>query len=104
MTKRKETLILNMIEDSGNIKKLLRENLSYKEISEITNKLVEDELLSYVEKKIILTKEGKEILFKNKHLLKETNKENWIQPENISRVKIYERNFIYLPNQTELDF
>jgi hypothetical protein len=53
MTKRKETLILNMIEDSGNIKRLLREDLSYKDISEITNKLVEDELLSYVEKKII---------------------------------------------------
>lgn len=104
MTKRKETLILNMIEDSGNIKRLLRENLSYKEISEITNKLVEDELLSYVEKKIILTKKGKEVLSRNKHLIKETNKENWIQPENISRVKIYERNFIYLPNQTELDF
>ncbi|MFG4001366.1 hypothetical protein [Flavobacterium aquidurense] len=104
MTKRKETLILNMIEDSGNIKRLLRENLSYKEISEITNKLVEDELLSYVEKKIILTKKGKEVLSKNKLLIKETNKENWIQPENISRIKIYERNFIYLPNQAELDF
>jgi predicted transcriptional regulator len=104
MTKRKETLILNMIEDSGNIKRLLRENLSYKEISEITNKLVEDELLSYVEKKIILTKKGKEVLSKNKLLIKETNKENWIQPENRSRIKKYERNFIYLPNQTELDF
>jgi predicted methyltransferase len=104
MTKRKETLILNMIEDSGNIKKLLRENLSYREISEITNKLVEDELLSYVEKKIILTEKGKEVLAKNKLLIKETNKENWIQPENKSRIKKYERNFIYLPNQTELDF
>jgi predicted transcriptional regulator len=104
MTKRKETLILNMIEDSGNIKRLLRENLSYKEISEITNKLVEDELLSYVEKKIILTEKGKDVLSKNKFLIKETNKENWIQAENKSRIKIYERNFIYLPNQTELDF
>lgn len=104
MTKRKETLILNMIEDSGNIKRLLREDLSYKDISEITNKLVEDELLSYVEKKIILTEKGKEVLSQNKLLIKETNKENWIQPENKSRVKIYERNFIYLPNQTELDF
>jgi predicted transcriptional regulator len=104
MTKRKETLILNMIEDSGNIKRLLRENLSYKEISEITNKLVEDELLSYVEKKIILTKKGKEVLSKNIHLIKETNKENWIQPENKSRIIKYERNFVYLPNLSELDF
>ena len=104
MTKRKETLILNMIEDSGNIKRLLRENLSYREISEITNKLVEDELLCYVEKKIILTKKGKEVLTKNKLLIKETNKENWIQPENKSRINKIERNYIYLPNQTELDF
>ena len=104
MTKRKEILILNMIEDSGNIKRLLREELSYREISEITNKLVQDELLTYVEKKIILTQKGKEILTENKHLIKETNKRNWIQPENRSRIKKHERNFIYLPNNTELDF
>lgn len=104
MTKTKETLILNMIEDSGSIKRLLREDLSYREISEITNKLVEDELLYYDEKRILLTPKGKEVLAKNKLLIKETNKENWIQPENKSRIKKHERNFIYLPNQTELDF
>lgn len=104
MTKRKETLLLNIIENSGNLKKLLRENLSYRDISELTTKLVQDELLTYVDKKIILTKKGKIALTDNKHLLKETNKENWIQPENKSRIKKYERNFIYLPNQTELDF
>lgn len=104
MTKRKETLILNMIENSGNVKRLLREDLSYRDISEITNKLVQDDLLSYIERKIILTKKGKQVLAENKHLIKETNKENWIQPENKSRIKKHERNFIYLPNQTELDF
>ncbi|WP_010522857.1 hypothetical protein [Aquimarina agarivorans] len=104
MTEKKEILVLKMIENSGNIKKLLRENLSYREISEITNKLVDNELLSYVEKKIRLTPKGKEVLAEGKHLLKETNKVNWIQPENQSRIKKHERNFIYLPNQTELDF
>lgn len=104
MTKRKEILILNMIENSGNVKRLLREDLSYREISDITNKLVQDELLSYIEKKIMLTEKGKEVLDENKLLIKEANKENWIQPENKSRVKKHERNFIYLPNQTELDF
>jgi len=104
MTKRKEALILNMIENSGNIKRLLREDLSFREISDITNKLVEDGLLSYVEKKITLTPKGKEVLVENQSLIKKTNKENWIQPENKSRVKKHERNFIYLPNQTELDF
>lgn len=104
MTKRKETLLLNIIENSGNVKKLLRENLSYRDISELTTKLVQDELLTYVEKKIVLTEKGKMALMDNNHLLKETNKENWIQPENKSRIKKHERNFIYLPNQTELDF
>lgn len=104
MTKRKETLLLNIIENSGNIKKLLRENLSYKDISELVNKLAQDELLTYVDEKIVLTEKGKKYLTDNKHLLKETNKENWIKPENKSRIKKHERNFIYLPNQTELDF
>ncbi|UNY98356.1 hypothetical protein MQE36_14870 [Zhouia spongiae] len=104
MTKRKETLILNMIENSGNIRRLLREDISYREITEITNKLVEVELIKYDNKRILLTHKGKQVLAKNNHLIKETNKENWIKPENESRVKKYERNFIYLPNQTELDF
>lgn len=104
MIKREEILMLNLIEDSGNIKRLLRENLSYKEISELTSKLVKDELLAYIDKKIILTDKGKKILTDSKHLIKETNKELWIQPENKSRVKKIERNFIYLPNLTELDF
>ncbi|WP_149304222.1 hypothetical protein [Pareuzebyella sediminis] len=104
MTKRKEILVLNMVENLGNVKRLLREGLSYREISDITNKLVQDELLSYYEKRIILTEKGKVVLDQNKLLIKETNKENWIQPENKSRVKKHERNFIYLPNQTELDF
>lgn len=104
MTKRKETLLLNIIENTGNVKRLLRENLSYREISELTTKLVRDELLTYVNKKIVLTEKGKITLTDNKHILKETNKENWIQPEDKSRIKKHERNFIYLPNQTELDF
>ncbi len=104
MINRRETLLLNIIENSGNVKKLLRENLSYKEISELTAKLEQDELLSYVDKKIILTEKGKTALTDNKHLLKETNKELWIQPEDKSRIKKHERNFIYLPNQNELDF
>ncbi len=96
--------MLNLIEDSGNIKRLLRENLSYKEISELISKLVKDDLLIYVDKKIILTQKGKKALTDGKQLIKETNKDLWIQPENKSRVKKFERNFIYLPNQTELDF
>lgn len=104
MIKREEILMLNLIEDSGNVKRLLRENLSYKEISELISKLVQDELLTYVDKKIILTDKGKKKLNESKHLIKETNKELWIKPENKSRVKKIERNFIYLPNQTELDF
>ena len=93
-----------MIENSGKIRRLLRENMSYREITEITNKLVEDELLLYKEKRILLTKKGKQVLIENIHLIKETNKENWIKPENESRIKKHERNFIYLPNQIELDF
>ncbi|EGV42498.1 hypothetical protein BZARG_2200 [Bizionia argentinensis JUB59] len=104
MIKREEILMLNLIEDSGNVKRLLRENLSYKEISELISKLVQDELLTYVDKKIILTDKGEKKLNESKHLIKETNKELWIKPENKSRVKKIERNFIYLPNQTELDF
>jgi predicted transcriptional regulator len=104
MTKRKETLLLSIIKNSGSVKQLLRENLSYKDISELVTKLVQDELLIYIDEKIVLTEKGKKYLTKNKRLLKETNKENWIKPENKSRIKKHERNFIYLPIQTELDF
>lgn len=79
--------MLNLIADSGNVKRLLRENLSYREISELISKLAQDELLTYVDKKIILTEKGKKALSDCKHLIKETNKELWIQPENKSRVK-----------------
>lgn len=104
MRKEEEILMLSIIENSGNIRKLLRANLSYREISELMNKLVQDKLLTYVGTKIVLTEKGKKDLKNYNHLIKKTIKENWIEPENKSRVKKYERNFIYLPNQTELDF
>lgn len=104
MIRREEILLLDIIENSGNIKKLLRENISYKEISEIISKLVREELLCYIDKKIILTDIGKDMLKNGKNSIKETDKNLWIEAENESRIKIIEKNFIFLPNQKELDF
>lgn len=104
MMKRQEVLLLSIIKNSGNIRRLTRENISFKEISDLTSKLVNEELIQYVERKIVLTKKGKQVLAQNIDQLKDTNKELWIKPENKSRIKKHERNFIYLPLQTELDF
>lgn len=104
MINREEILLLHIIENSGNVKRLLREKLSYKDISELTTKLVKKGYLAYINKKIVLTDEGKEALKEGKPLIKETDKDLWIQPENSSRVKKFDKSFIFLPNQTELDF
>ncbi len=97
-------LLLNVIQNSGSVGRLLRENLSYKDVSELISKLVDDGLLEYVDRKLELTDEGKEILENGKDIIREANKDLWISPENISRVKKFDKSFIFLPNNTELDF
>jgi hypothetical protein len=75
-----------------------------KPISELISKLVNEEYLTYIDKKIILTEKGNKALNEGKATIKETNKDLWIKPENFSRVKKFDKNFIFLPNQSELDF
>ena len=104
MISRQEVLLLDIIHNSGNIKKLLREKITYKEISELTTKLASDNYLTYIEKKIILTKSGRKALENGMGSLKETNKDLWIKPEIESRVSKIDKKFIFLPNQSELDF
>ena len=104
MTKRNEILLLQIIEASGNFKRLTREGLTFKEITNLLIKLEEKEQITYHKGKIALTSIGKEELKTQISLIKNPNKEQWISPENKSRIKKYERNFIFLPLNSELDF
>lgn len=102
--RREEILLLNVIQNSGSVGRLLRENMTYKDISELITKLVDKGLLVYVDRRLELTGEGKEFLEKGRDIIRETNKKLWIKPENSSRVKKFDKSFIFLPNNTELDF
>lgn len=97
-------ILLHIIKTKGNIKRLLRENLTFKGISELIELAVIDELILYKDEKINLTEKGLKALENGETLIKKTNKKEWIQIESKSRISKLEKDFIFLPNQNDLDF
>ena len=97
-------ILLHIINTKGNIKRLLRENLKYKDISELIEQAVKNKLVLYKDEKISLTKKGLKFLKTGEELIKKTNKDEWIEKESKSQISKLEKDFIFLPNQNALDF
>lgn len=97
-------ILLQIIYFNKNINKLVRKGVSFKDITEITNKAVEIGYLTFENEKIKLTPIGIEFLLNYIETNKKTNKEEWIGIELKSKIPKIDKKFVFLPRQNELFF
>ena len=104
MKDNKLTLLLHIIKSNGNINKLVREGVSFKEITNLTNNAIENAYLTYENEKVFVTEKGNDFLTQTTESIKKTNKNELIEKDLKSQVKRIDKNFIFLPRQNELTF
>lgn len=97
-------ILLTVIKNNGDVKRLIREGLSYKDVAEMTNKAISDGLIVYDNDLISLSEKGRETYLMLDKKLKIIDKSKWIEPENKSRTSILDKNDVFLPNQNDLSF
>lgn len=97
-------LLLNAIKKNTDIKRLIREGLSYSAIARLTKEAISNELVTYEDEKIHLSEKGEQLYEKIKDNYKRTNKEEWIEKEFKSQIKRIDKNAIFVPRQNELTF
>ncbi len=97
-------ILLSVIKNNGDIRRLKREGMEYIEIAELTNQIISGKLAIYTEETISLTAEGESKLIELEKTIKRTKKINWIEKEMKSKTSQLDKNFIFLPNQNELEF
>ena len=99
-------LLLNAIKKNTDIKRLVREGLSYSGIARLTNDAISNELVIYEQDNIKLSKKGEELYEQIKDNYKRTIKKEWIEKDEKNRLdkNRREKNFIFVPRQNELTF
>lgn len=96
--------LLSVIKKNGDVKRLLRVGLDYKEISEITSQAISEGFIIYESDSVSLSSKGEERFNELESKLKITDKKKWIEPKNVSKIPVLEKDFIFLPKQDELHF
>lgn len=97
-------LLLNLIKNNGDIKRLIREGISYQRIAEFTNEAISKKLINYENDKIELSELGNSRFDEIKNNYKRTNKDEWIEKDKESQIAKLEKNAIFVPRQDELTF
>lgn len=97
-------LLLNAIKKNTDIKRLLREGLSYSGIARLTKDAISNELVNYHDDKIQLSEKGQELYAQIKENYKRTNKDEWIEKDLKSQIPRIDKNTIFVPRQNELTF
>lgn len=97
-------LLLNAIKKNTDIKRLVREGLSYSDIARLTKDAITNELVNYQDEKIQLSIKGNELYEQVKDNYKRTNKDEWIEKDLKSQIPRIDKNTIFVPRQNELTF
>jgi len=97
-------LLLNAIKKNTDIKRLVREGLSYSDIARLTKDAITNELVDYQNEKIQLSIKGNEKYEQIKDNYKRTNKVEWIEKDLKSQIPRIDKNTIFIPRQNELTF
>lgn len=97
-------LLLNAIKKNTDIKRLIREGLSYSDIARLTKDAITNELVNYQDEKIQLSTKGNELYEQIKDNYKKTNKDEWIEKDFKSQIPRINKNTIFVPRQNELTF
>lgn len=104
MNKKNLYLLLTIVKNNGSIKRLTREGLTFKMIAEISNSAIKEGYLIYENNLTTLSSTGNQFIEDFGPEFKLTNKDEWIQKDFSSKIKRLEKDFIFLPNQNELNF
>lgn len=97
-------ILLSIVKNNGDAKKLKREGLEYSEIADLLSGAIDNGLIEYLNDEIGLTEEGFGKLKELGISYKRRNKSLWIDEEKESKIDKLPENFIFLPNQNDLDF
>ncbi|SIS46888.1 hypothetical protein SAMN05421766_10266 [Zobellia uliginosa] len=97
-------LLLNAIKKNTDIKRLVREGLSYSDIARLTKEAITNGLVDYQDEKIQLSNNGIELYEQIKDNYKRTNKDEWIEKDIKSQIPRIDKNTIFVPRQNELTF
>ena len=97
-------ILLSTTRNSGNVKKLIHEGVAYKEIGDFIMSAIETGYLQEIGGKVSLTKAGEGKFNELKKKFKNTNKAEWIDEENKSKISKIDQDAVFLPNQKELTF
>ena len=97
-------LLLNAIKKNTDIKRLVREGLSYSDIARLTKEAITNGLVDYKDEKIQLSDKGIELYEQLKDNYKRTNKDEWIEKDFKSQIPRIDKNTIFVPRQNELTF
>lgn len=98
-------LLLDIVERNGDIRQLaIKGNLNFKEVGDLVNLALKEKYLEAENEMISLTLIGKAKMEKDWAEYKRTNKEEWILPDERSRIRKISKNDIFLPRQDELTF
>ena len=92
------------IKNKGNIQRLRRQNLSFRQVVDLTEQAVEAGFVTYIENKILLTGSGEAFLEAHITLTKKTNKAEWIEPDYKNKINPFPKNEVFLPDRNELSF
>ncbi len=104
MASKKTILLLHIIKHHRNVDQLKREGLSYREITILVSESVDSDFLKYEHDELELTELGEKLYQENKGLIKKQSKKEWIQKDERSKIPKISKDFIFLPNQNELNF
>ena len=97
-------LLLEIILNKGDARRLVMEGLDYKEIGELTTLALQEELILFDNNTLILSTKGTDRYNADLKTFKKVNKDEWILPDNKSRISKIDKNTIFLPRQDELTF
>lgn len=97
--------LLHIIYNNGNIRRLIRKEITFIQITNTIKSLISDSDLSFVNGKIMLTEKGLSLFNSLSSNYKISDKDKWIEEENKSKLENkIDLDFVYLPNPKELYF
>ncbi|MFI8606697.1 hypothetical protein ACIGCP_19695 [Cellulophaga baltica] len=97
-------ILLNIVKNNGDIRRLTREGIGFKEIAELSNEAIKNKFLLYQDKSISISELGQKTIKNLDAKFKTIDKSKWIEKEKSSRITKMDKDFIFLPNQNELHF
>jgi hypothetical protein len=96
--------LLKIIKFERNLQSLIRTGMSYKHIADFAELASKQGLIALTEKGVMLTADGEIRYLELREINKRTNKNEWIEEEQDSKIEPLGQDFIFLPDQNELFF